>query len=217
VSTAERTSYCLPCDRVIVWRTWRVWQKHLQSADHRECVLAPRPLPPGRIRAADHDDHNLGLAEGESVVFHRRDDPWIGLASLGGSATLRIEAPQRGIAIERLARHLGPDAAPTKQLCLRCGLILDPVILGHHTTSREHRAHKDPWLEPVVPPEAVRAPTVAVERRATTERFIVTMEPMLISVADAARVLRLSTVGDVMFEVTAETQDLARAAVGTLP
>lgn len=112
MATPERTSYSVPCDRVVVWRTWRIWQKHLQSADHRECLLAPRPLPPERIRAADLDDRNAGLTDGESMVFHRPDGPWIGLASLGGGTTLRIEGPQRGIALDRLARHLGPAVAP---------------------------------------------------------------------------------------------------------
>jgi excisionase family DNA binding protein len=155
-------------------------------------VLVPRPLPPERVRSTDLDDRNLGLADGESVVFHRPDGPWIGLASLGDGATLRTEGPQRGIVLDRLGRQLGPDAAPTKHLCLRCGLILDPVILGHHTTSREHRAHKDPWLEPAVQREAARAATVEPEPRAPDVRSSVTMEPLLISVADAARILGLS-------------------------
>ena len=72
-TSSERRSYCLPCDRVITWRTWRLWQKHLQSPEHRECVLAPRPLPPERVRPADPEDRILGLTDGESVVFHRPD------------------------------------------------------------------------------------------------------------------------------------------------
>lgn len=192
MTSPERTSYCVPCDRVVVWRTWRVWQKHLQSADHRECVLAPRPLPPERIRAADLEDRNFGLTDGESVVFHRPDGPWIGLASLGGGATIRVEGPLRETVAGRLARHLGPEAAPAKQLCLRCGLILDPVIVGHHNVSREHRAHKDPWVEAIVPEPTTTPPIVQPEPSPPTDRFAVTMEPLLISVADAARVLGLS-------------------------
>ena len=144
------------------------------------------------MRPVDPNNRYFGLADGESVVFHRPDGPWIGLASLGGGATLRIEAPQRGIAVERLALHLGPEAAPSKQLCLRCGLILDQVIVGHHATSPEHRAHKDPWLEPSARPDRDPAATSEPELWATTERFTVTMKPLLISVADAARVLGLS-------------------------
>lgn len=59
-------------------------------------------------------------------------------------------------------------------------------------------------MEPVVPPEAVPASTPEPEPRATTERFIVTMEPLLISVADAARVLGLSksTIGELALKGT---------------
>ena len=102
MGSRERTSYCMPCDRVVVWKTWRVWQKHLGSAEHRECLVSPRPLPPDRLRPADLDDGAYGLAEGESVVFRRPDGLWIGLAALDGGATLRIDASQRQIAIERL-------------------------------------------------------------------------------------------------------------------
>lgn len=188
---AERTTYCLPCDRVIAWREWRTLDRHNKSIEHRECVVAPRPLPPDRLRPANLDDPLFGLAEGESVVFHRRDGRWIGLASLGGGATLRAEGAQRGLMIELLAKHLGPEAKPPKQLCLRCRVILDPVILGHHTTSRGHRANPDPWIEePVLMPAT---PALRPEPTVPEPRFDVSMEPLLISTVDASRILGVSS------------------------
>ncbi len=204
MASPERTSYCLPCDQVIVWRTWRVWQKHLQSPEHRECVLAPRALPPDRLRPADLSERTFGLAEGESVVFHRPDGPWIGLANLGAGATIRIEGAQLGLVTERLARQLGPDAAPAKRLCLRCRLILDPVIVGHHNTSREHRAHDDPFVEADNVASASPIPVAQPTADATADRFVAAMEPLMISVADAARVLGLSksTIGKLALDRT---------------
>ena len=108
VASRERTSYCLPCDRVVVWRDWRVWQKHLRSVDHRECVLLRRPLPPERLRPADIDDRLFGLHEGESAVFKRPDGRWIGLANLGAGTSLRIEDSQLAIVIGAARAATGP-------------------------------------------------------------------------------------------------------------
>jgi excisionase family DNA binding protein len=193
MATPERTSYCLPCDRVVRWKSWRTWKAHLGSAEHRECVLAPRPLPPDRLRPADLDDRLYGLAEGESVVFRRPDGRWIGLASLGDGASLRIEDKQRTFVLERLISRLGPEASEPKQLCMRCLLILDPVIVGHHNTSRSHRGHKEPDVEAeaVVPAVRQAEPELGpAQERA--ERFTVTMAPLTLTVADAARVIGLS-------------------------
>ena len=165
----------------------------MASAEHRECVVAPRPLPRDRLRPADLDDRLYGLAEGESVVFRRPDGRWIGLASLGDGASLRIEDKQRTFVVDRLSSRLGPEASEPRQLCMRCLVILDPVIVGHHNTSRGHRGHKEPDVEaePVVP--AVRhgepSPGSPQERM---ERFSVTMAPLTLTVADAARVIGLS-------------------------
>ena len=189
--SAERTTYCLPCDRVIVWREWRTLDRHNKSSEHRECVIAPRPLPPDRLRSADLDDPLFGLAEGESAVFHRPDGRWIGLAALGGGATVRVEGIQRGLVIDRLRQQLGPEAKMPKQICLRCRLILDPVILGYHTTSREHRANPDPWVgEPVAMP---LTPAPRPEPAVPEPRFDVSMEPLLISTGDASRILGISS------------------------
>jgi excisionase family DNA binding protein len=193
MGTKERTSYCLPCDRVVRWKSWRTWQAHLASAEHRECVLAPRPLPPDRLRPADVDDQLYGLDEGESVVFRRPDGRWIGLASLGDGASLRIEDKQKTFVVERLLRRLGPETKGPKQLCLRCLVLLDPLLVGHHNTSRGHREHKEPDLEaePVV--SAVRpAEPPSEPARERPERFSVTMAPITLTVADAARVIGLS-------------------------
>lgn len=196
-ASIERTSYCLPCDRVIAWKSWRVWQRHLESAEHRECLIAPRPLPPERIREADLEDPVFGLVEGESALYRRPDARWIGLASLGAGATLRIEGSQRSIVGERLARHLGPDARPTKHLCLRCRLILDPVVLGHHNATAGHRANKDPLLgdEPLTSPRLqspLEPPPAAPLPAAPSERVTVAMAPLLLALGDAARILGVS-------------------------
>ena len=189
---AERTSYCVACDLVVTWKTWGVWQRHVQSPGHRESLVAPKPLPPERVRPADVDDRLYGLAEGESGVFRRPDGPWIGLANLGGGASLRIEAPQLGIALERLERRLGPDAPPPKRICVRCRLILDPVIMSHHVTGKEHRANGDPWVEDLSAVVEPVAPAATLPATGSSDRFSVSMEPLLVSVADAARVLGLS-------------------------
>lgn len=207
MATPERTSYCLPCDRVVRWKSWRTWQAHLASAEHRECVLAPRPLPLDRLRPADLDDRLYGLEVGESVVFRRPDGRWIGLASLGDGASLRIEEKQRTFVVERLISRLGPEAREPKQLCMRCLLILDPVIVGHHNTSRGHREHKEPDVEaePVVPVVQQAEPQVGPAQE-HAERFSVTMAPLTLTVADAARVIGLSR---------SMISELARA--GTIP
>lgn len=193
MATKEHTSYCLSCDRVVRWKSWRTWQAHLASAEHREYVLAPRPLPPDRLRPADLDDQLYGLDEGESVVFRRPDGRWIGLASLGDGVSLRIEDKQKTFVVARLSLRLGPEAREPKQLCLRCLVLLDPLIVGHHNTSRGHREHKEPDLEaePVMPAvrQAEPQPEPAQER---AERFNVTMAPITLTVADAARVIGLS-------------------------
>jgi hypothetical protein len=85
-----------------------------------------------------------------------------------------------------------PTLRPPSSSASSCGLILDPVIVGHHNVSREHRAHKDPWVEAIVPEPTTVPATVQPEPNPPTDRFAVTMEPLLISVADAARVLGLS-------------------------
>jgi excisionase family DNA binding protein len=127
------------------------------------------------------------------VVFRRPDGRWIGLASLGDGASLRIEDKQKAFVVEHLQRRLGPEARELKQLCLRCLVLLDPLIVGHHNTSRGHREHKEPDLEaePAIPaarqPESQPEPT---HERA--ERFKVTMSPITLTVADAARVMGLS-------------------------
>jgi hypothetical protein len=65
---AERTSYCVACDLVVTWTSWRMWQRHVQSPEHRESLVAPKPLPPERVRPADVVDRQDGcLAEGESA------------------------------------------------------------------------------------------------------------------------------------------------------
>lgn len=193
MAAKEHTSYCLPCDRVVRWKSWRTWQAHLASAEHRECVLAPRPIPPDRLRPADLGDQLYGLDEGESVVFRRPDGRWIGLASLGDGASLRIEDKQKTFVVERLLRRLGAEAREPKQLCLRCLVLLDPLIVGHHNTSRGHREHKAPELEaePLMPAvrQAEPQPEPAQER---AERFNITMSPITLTVADAARVIGLS-------------------------
>lgn len=102
MATKEHTSYCLPCDRVVRWKSWRTWQAHLASAEHREYVLAPRPLPPDRLRPADLDDQLYGLDESDRLVFRRPDGRWIGLASPGDGARLRIEDKQKTLVVERL-------------------------------------------------------------------------------------------------------------------
>ena len=191
MGSRERTSYCMPCDRVVVWKTWRVWQKHLGSAEHRECLVSPRPLPPDRLRPADLDDGAYGLAEGESVVFRRPDGLWIGLAALDGGATLRIAASQRQIAIERLRRHLLDEAPATKQLCLRCRLLLDPVVLGNHNTSKLHRSNKEPNLEAEVAPARPEQPLTASAPE-SDRGLQLSMEPITLTIADAARVIGLS-------------------------
>lgn len=192
MAAKEQTSYCLPCDRVVVWTTWRTWQKHLDSEDHRECVIRPRPLPPERVRPADLDNTTYGLAEGESAVLRRPDGRWIGVAALEAGAMLRVQASQRQIALERIRRLLPPDAAPTKQVCLRCRLLLDPVILGHHNTSKLHRLNMEPELEAEVAP-APQAPPTAPLQSPTDDRGVsLTMAPVALTIADAARVLGLS-------------------------
>jgi excisionase family DNA binding protein len=72
-------------------------------------------------------------------------------------------------------------------------VLLDPLIVGHHNTSRGHREHKEPDLEAeqVIPAvrQAEPQPEPAQER---AERFNVTMAPITLTVADAARVIGLS-------------------------
>ena len=60
IASREHTSYCLACDRVVVWTTWRGWQKQLDSPEHRECLVAPRQLPAERLRPFDFDDAATG-------------------------------------------------------------------------------------------------------------------------------------------------------------
>jgi excisionase family DNA binding protein len=193
---AERTSYCLVCDRVVLWKTWRVWEKHLESAEHRECVISPRPIPLERLRVADLDEQNYGLAAGESVVFRRPDGLWIGTAVPEAGISLRLEAKQRQIAIDRLRKQLPDEAPPTKQLCLRCRLLLDPLLLGYHNTSRLHRSNEEPSLEAEPPPRARVAdepfglpPTTAP---APSPQLTIGMEPIVVTAADAARLLGIS-------------------------
>lgn len=66
---------------------------------------------------ADTEDRDLGLEVGESVVFRRPDGMWVGLVVLEPGLTLRLEANQRQIALERLAKHLSRDA-PTDKAAL---------------------------------------------------------------------------------------------------
>ncbi len=140
-------------------------------------------------------------------MFRRPDGSWVGIANLGAGASLRVEARQVGIAVERLSRQLPPDAPAPKRICLRCRLLIDPVAMSYHTSRREHREQEDPWEQP--PPSApAAASTPQAEPSAAVpppdERFAVSMEPMLISVADAARVLGLSTstIGSLAAKVT---------------
>ncbi len=196
MAATERLSYCAVCDVVVTWRTWRDWNRHVNSAAHRECVIAPRPISPDRIRPIDPEGRHFGLAQGESGVFRRPDGSWVGIANLGAGASLRVEARQVGIAVERLSRQLPPDAPAPKRICLRCRLLLDPVAMSYHVSRKEHREQEDPWEQP--PPAApVAAPSPKAEPSTAgsppDERFAVGMEPLLISVADAARVLGLST------------------------
>lgn len=194
--TKERLSYCAVCDVVITWKTWRDWERHVNSADHRECIIAPRPISPDRIRLIDPERRHFGLEPGESGVFKRPDGTWVGIANLGAGASLRVEARQVGIAVERLSRQLPPDAPAPKRICLRCKLLIDPGAMSYHTSRPEHRELEDPWAQPS-PSDPEAAPTARMDPPASAappeERFAVGMEPLLISVADAARVLGLST------------------------
>ncbi len=209
MAAQERTSYCAVCDVVVTWKSWRDWERHVNSADHRECVIAPRPISPDRIRPIDPEGRHFGLAHGESGVFRRPDGTWIGIANLGAGASLRVEARQAGIAIERLVRQLPADAPAPRRICLRCRLLIDPVAMGYHVSRPEHRELADPW-EALPPSNPAAAPSPDDRSPdplpCPEDRFSVGMEPMLLSVADAARVLGISssTIGSL-------------AAKGTIP
>lgn len=75
-------------------------------------------------------------------------------------------------------------------------VLIDPVAMSYHTSRPEHRELEDPWAQPS-PSDPEAAPTARMDPPASAappeERFAVGMEPLLISVADAARVLGLST------------------------
>ncbi len=196
MAAVERVSFCAVCDVVVTWRLWRDWDRHLNSQAHRECVIAPRAISPDRIRPIDPEGRHFGLAHGESGVFRRPDNVWVGIANLGGGASLRVEARQVGIAIERLVRQLPEDAPSPKRICLRCALLIDPVAMSYHVSRPEHRELDDPWAQP--PPSAPAEPQAKSREgpevvAPAEERFAVGMEPLLISVADASRVLGLST------------------------
>lgn len=76
------------------------------------------------------------------------------------------------------------------------GLAHDPVAMSYHVSRPEHRELDDPWAQP--PPSAPAEPQAKSKEAPEVvapaeERFAVRMEPLLISVADASRVLGLST------------------------
>lgn len=196
MAATDRVSYCAVCDAVVRWRSWRDWERHVRSVEHRECVIAPRPISPDRIRPIDPEGRHFGLAQGESGVFRRPDGVWVGLANLGAGASIRVEARQVSIAVERLARQLPPDPPAPKRICLRCRELIDPVALSYHASRPEHRDLEDPWSQPPpappAPPSSTLPATPAPAEEAGDDRFGVSMAPILIAVSDAARVLGLS-------------------------